>query len=44
VAAIALPLLLAGVEPTVAIMTVDGGSLQVPVPHWLVPVAATPVR
>ena len=44
VAAVALPLLLAGVEPAVAIMTVDGGSLQVPVPHWLVTVAATPLR
>ena len=44
VAAVALPLLLAGVEPTVAIMTVDAGSLQVPVPHWLVTVAATPLR
>jgi phosphatidylglycerophosphate synthase len=44
VAAVALPLLLAGVEPTVAIMTVDAGSLQVPVPHWLVTVAATPIR
>jgi hypothetical protein len=44
VAAVALPLLLAGVEPTVAIMTVDAGSLQVPVPHWLVTVAATPLH
>jgi phosphatidylglycerophosphate synthase len=44
VAAVALPLLLAGVEPTVAIMTVDAGSLHVPEPHWLVTVAATPLH
>ncbi len=43
-AAFVLPVVLAGVVPTVAIMTVDAGSLQVPVPHWLVAVAATPVR
>lgn len=44
VAAVVLPLLLAGVVPTVAVMTVDAGSLQVPVPHWLVAIAATPVH
>lgn len=44
VAAFVLPVVLAGVVPTIAIMTVDAGSLQVPVPHWLVAVAATPVR
>ena len=43
-AAFVLPVVLAGVVPTVAIMTVDAGSLQVPVPHWLVAVAATPVH
>jgi hypothetical protein len=43
-AAVGLPLLLAGVVPTIAIMTVDSGSLQVPAPHWLVTVAATPIR
>lgn len=44
VAAVGLPLLLAGVVPTIAIMTVDSGSLRVPAPHWLVTVAATPIR
>lgn len=44
VAAVVLPLLLAGVVPTIAVMTVDAGSLQVPAPHWLVTVAATPLR
>lgn len=43
-AAFGLPVLLAGVEPTVAIMTVDSGSLSVPAPQWLVTVAATPLR
>src|SRR3954447_26921749 len=43
-AAVVLPLLLAGVVPTIAIMTVDAGSLQVPVPRWLVTVAATPLH
>lgn len=43
-AAFVLPVVLAAVVPAVAIMTVDAGSLQVPVPQWLVAVAATPAR